>query len=60
MSLQASVVHRETNTPLAIPLPPSSEIRIDIEGGDQPYSSTYDSDGSGFTAIIDFESGTKI
>ena len=57
MSLQASVTHRETNTPLAIPLPPSSEIHIEIEGGDQPYSSSYNSEGPGFTAIIDFESG---
>jgi hypothetical protein len=57
MSLKASVTHRETNAPLAIPLPPSSEIRVEVEGGEQPFSSSFDSDGSGFTAMIDFEPG---
>ncbi|MCS5535860.1 MAG: hypothetical protein NZ802_08395, partial [Candidatus Poseidoniales archaeon] len=57
MSFQASIVHREVNEPLAIGLPPSSEIEIMIEGGVLPFSSFHESMGQGFNATIDFELG---
>ena len=57
MSLRASVIHREVSTPLAIELPTSSEIEVTIEGGVSPYTSQHVSDGSSFTATINFDLG---
>jgi len=57
MSLQASIVHRETHQPLVISLPPTSEIEVTIEDGVTPYSSFHQSDGQGFNATIDFDLG---
>ena len=57
MSIRATVTHRETNTPLAIELPPSSEIKLMIEDGPSPYISHHASDGSGFSATINFDVG---
>ena len=57
MYLQASVSHRETNTPLAIQLPTDSEIQVTVEGGNNPYTTLHDSVGVGFSATIDFGIG---
>ncbi len=57
MSLQASIVHRESNQPLALELPVTSEIYVSIQGGEQPYYHSYESNGVGFSAMIDFELG---
>ena len=57
MSLHASVVHREVNSPIAINLPMQSEIHITIQGGESPLSSYIESNGTGFSATIDFEQG---
>jgi hypothetical protein len=55
MSLQVSIVHRESNEPLFIELPASSEIHVLIDGGIQPYQSIHESSGLGFSAMINFE-----
>ena len=57
MSLRASIVHRESDEPLVVNLPSMAEIEVSIEGGVQPYSSYHDSEGSSFSALIDFELG---
>ena len=49
MYLQASVSHRETNAPLAIQLPHSSMIHVEIEGGANLYSELHESVGVGFS-----------
>ena len=57
MSLQASIVHRESNQPLVIELPESSQIHVSIDDGVQPYISSHEFIGVGFSAMIDFELG---
>ncbi len=55
MSLHVSIVHRESNEPLSIELPSTSEIHVLIDGGVLPYQSIHESNGLGFSAMIDFE-----
>ena len=57
MSLNATIVHREVNTPLAIEFPTSIDIEVMIEGGSYPYNSLHASDGYGFNATINFDIG---
>ena len=55
MSFTASIVHRELNQTIAIGIPQSTEIEINILGGEDTYTVYSAANGGGFTVVIDFD-----
>ena len=56
MRLDASVVHRETWAPLAIPLPTSDGVDLSILGGIQEHAVILQPEGAGFSTMLELSS----